>query len=99
MDVKSTIVIPAYGRDYSTAAEVLADWNGGKDFIISDMSNRWDGKYCSIRDNIDVKIRYRKLQDFLFVRVKSTAGCDHDYQDIYGNGNHQCTFCGNNIGS
>jgi|AJXC01.1.fsa_nt_gi hypothetical protein len=94
MDVQSTIVIPAYGRDYATAAEVLKDWNDGKDFIISDMSNQWNGKYCSIRDGLDVKIRYRKLQDFLFVRVKSTAGCDHDYQDAYDNRVFQCTFCG-----
>ena len=27
---------PAYGRDYRTGAEVLADFNADKDFIISD---------------------------------------------------------------
>jgi len=39
-----TTVTPAYGRDYKTAKAALADWNAGKDFIINDISNRWDGK-------------------------------------------------------
>ncbi len=29
--------VPAYGRDYKTKADVLADWEAGKDFLIQDM--------------------------------------------------------------
>jgi len=35
---------PAYGRDYRTAKDALADYNAGKDFIINDITSRWDGK-------------------------------------------------------
>lgn len=67
----SVIVIPAYNRDYKTATDAFADWTGGKDFKISDVSNRWNGKYCSVRDfgpEVEVKIRYNKLADFCFIR-------------------------------
>lgn len=37
-------LLPAYGRKYTTAEEMLADWNRGKDFHI------YQGPYCSIRD-------------------------------------------------
>lgn len=38
------ILVPAYGRKYSTQAAALADWKEGKDFKIA------GGPYCSIRD-------------------------------------------------
>ena len=38
------ILIPAYGRSYSTKASMLADWNSGKDFKIL------NGPYCSVKD-------------------------------------------------
>ena len=37
-------VTPAYGRDYKTGTAARADWAAGKDFIIADISNPWDGK-------------------------------------------------------
>lgn len=37
-------LIPAYGRDYKTKADVQAAWMAGKDFLVADMSNPWDGK-------------------------------------------------------
>ena len=57
-----TTVIPAYGRDYKSAAAAKQDWKDGKDFIIADLSNPYDGKPCSIRDGLKVPIRYNKLQ-------------------------------------
>ena len=57
-----TTVIPAYGRDYKSAAAAKKDWQDGKDFIIADLSNRYDGKPCSIRDGLKVTIRYNKLE-------------------------------------
>lgn len=38
------ILTPAYGRDYKSKKAVLDDWNSDKDFILNDMSSRWDGK-------------------------------------------------------
>ncbi len=38
------ILVPAYGRKYSTQAQMLEDWEGGKDFKI------FRGPYTSIRD-------------------------------------------------
>ena len=52
----SVTVIPAYGRDYKSAAAALADWQAGKDFRIA-----LTGQYCSIRDSIPgVWIRYAR---------------------------------------
>ena len=41
---------PAYGRDYKTAKTAKNDWLAGKDFIIADFTNPYDGKPISIRD-------------------------------------------------
>jgi hypothetical protein len=46
------ILVPAYSRDYKTAAEVRKDWETGKDFKICDISCQWNGCYTSIRDYI-----------------------------------------------
>lgn len=61
-----TTVVPAYGRDYSSAKAAIADWQAGKDFVIQDISNPWDGKPCSVRDGLPVKIRYNRLMDIAF---------------------------------
>lgn len=61
-----TTVIPAYGRDYKTSDEALKDWRAGKDFKICDISNRWNGSYCSNRDLDAVKIRYKRLEESVF---------------------------------
>ena len=45
-----TTLIPAYGRDYKSGKAAKADWKAGKDFVIADISNPWDGKPISIRD-------------------------------------------------
>ena len=46
----------AYGRQYSSADEVRADWNDGKDFKIV------GGPYCSIRDIESLKnIGYERI--------------------------------------
>lgn len=37
-------LIPAYGRDYKSAAAVIADFKADKDFTICDYTSRWDGK-------------------------------------------------------
>jgi hypothetical protein len=35
---------PAYGRDYKHGAQVRADWDAGKDFIIADVFDPYSGK-------------------------------------------------------
>lgn len=45
------ILIPAYGRVYATEAEMLKDWQGGKDFRILPF-----GPYCSVRDLFELKM-------------------------------------------
>jgi len=43
-----TTLIPAYGRDYTTAKKAKADWKAGKDFIIANTHHPFDGKPMSI---------------------------------------------------
>lgn len=70
MSNPSTLV-PAYGRDYKSKKEVLADFNADKDFIIADMMSQWDGKYVnkSQLSQGTVNIRYKRLTRVLVAKV------------------------------
>lgn len=59
-------IVPACGRDYDSERKAIADWMNGKDFRIADISSQWDGSYCSIRDGIDVRIRFNRLRNVAF---------------------------------
>lgn len=64
-------LVPAYGRDYKSAKAVKDDWNGGRDFIIKDISSRWDGKAVNkpqLSNNDTVTIRYNKLTKVVVIR-------------------------------
>lgn len=55
-------VMPAYGRDYKSAAAAKADWNNGLDFMESTTR-----RYCSKRDfqnqpDTQIIIRYGQLR-------------------------------------
>ena len=56
-------VIPAYGRDYTTAKAARADWKAGKDFLIANFMHRYDGKPISIRDagSESIMIRFDRM--------------------------------------
>lgn len=41
---------PAYGQDYKSKKELLADWIGGKDFMLDSFNG---SGLCSIRDTTD----------------------------------------------
>lgn len=43
-------VVPFHGRVYNCKEAILADWNENKDFIIADISCRWDGKPVNNQD-------------------------------------------------
>lgn len=62
--MSATTVIPAYGRDYTSLAKAKADWDAGKDFIIADLSDPYDGKPCNKRDMKDrhIYVRYNHLR-------------------------------------
>ena len=51
----------AYGRDYKSAKDALADWRAGKDFVIRTFGSD-EGRYCSNADFANgpdhVQIRY-----------------------------------------
>lgn len=58
------VLVPAYGRDYRNANQVLGDWRTGKDFQCA-----VTGSYCSIRDFGPGSrlpwIRYNKLRSMV----------------------------------
>ena len=61
---------PAYGRDYNSKDAVIADWNDGKDFIISTVTHPYCGKPCSIRDfgnYSGIKFRYNELRKVVVI--------------------------------
>lgn len=57
-------LVPAYGRDYTSKADVKADWEAGKDFRLPGGSyiNKPDFiKYGPGMGHTAVRIRYAKL--------------------------------------
>jgi len=58
----SLTVIPAYGRDYKNQKEVLLDWNGGKDFIIKDISSGHDGWMINKQDAGHLGVKYVQIR-------------------------------------
>lgn len=42
--------VPSPGRVYTSKAAVWNDWIANKDFIVADMSSRWDGKPVNKQD-------------------------------------------------
>jgi hypothetical protein len=64
-------LIPAYGRDYSNAKAVLADFEAGKDFALASVFH--GGGYVSRSDfqaGDRVLIRYGKLRKITSATVK-----------------------------
>jgi hypothetical protein len=56
----TTILSPAFGRDYKKKADVLADFEAQKDFIIQNIDNPYHGKPCSCSDfHVGDKIEFR----------------------------------------
>lgn len=66
------VLSPAYGRDYTSKAKVLADWDAHKDFILNDyqLAQRPINKYQIERSSeTRVVIRYGKLQKSVVIEV------------------------------
>lgn len=67
-------LIPAYGRDYKSASAVLADWVADKDFLVSDMSSAYDGRYINraqVEPEKEFRIRYNHLRRVCVVKACS----------------------------
>jgi hypothetical protein len=65
MSLNGSVLSPAYGRDYKSAAACEADFRAEKDFILNDVRSRWNGKPCSIRDGVKgdrIELRYNKMR-------------------------------------
>ncbi len=62
---------PAYGRDYTSAQAAVADFDADKDFVITDISNKWNGKMVNKSQlaGYTVKIRYNQLRRVTIVEV------------------------------
>ena len=59
--------IPAYGRDYTSKAALLADWNSGKDFM-----DARSGKYVNNQDCPEGQhtFRYANCRKFTMITIK-----------------------------
>ena len=67
---------PAYGRDYNSQKAVKEDFAAGKDFIVNDITSRWDGKPCNRADLLtagvkNVQIRYARNTKVMAVKVSA----------------------------
>lgn len=74
---------PAFGREYRTKEEVLADWRAGKDFRNSTHGVR--GTYFSIRTEFPpevrfIQIRYNQLMDIVVINAQT--GVEHTGEEF-----------------
>lgn len=69
------ITLTPYLTDYKSAAEALAAFDLGKDFVLNDATSRWHGKPIGARDAAalgdDIVIRYGKLRKTVRVEARS----------------------------
>ena len=77
--MKTITLVPAYGRDYTSKEKAKQAFEDGKDWVISDISNPYNGSYCSIRDidGYQVKLRYMKRERVVLVNVND-GGCSYE---------------------
>jgi len=68
-------VVPAYGRDYKSAATVKADWDANKDFRISDISSPDDGRYINKTDaeGLSILCRYESRRKVAWLQNEPKA--------------------------
>lgn len=74
----SKTLIPAYGREYTSAKAVKQDWEAGKDFLIADNFDPYDGKPINRDGAITagirrVGIRYQGLTKQTFIDVPAAV--------------------------
>jgi len=67
---------PAYGRDYKSKKEILADLEAGKDFIVADMFSGFAGSYVNKPQLVEagirsVTVRYKQNRSVTVIPVKA----------------------------
>ena len=62
--------VPAYGRDYKSKKEVMADWNSGKDFLIQDMMLSGYVNKDDKPADMQLNIRYKNLTQICVIPGK-----------------------------
>jgi hypothetical protein len=65
-------LIPAYGRDYTSAKKAKADFDANKDFIIADYSSPYDGKLVNreqLPKGATVTLRFKQLRNVTVFKV------------------------------
>jgi hypothetical protein len=83
-------LIPAYGRDYKSKADVLKDFIAGKDFESAGIFNTGYIGYPEIekmaKDRaVDVQIRYQKLSKVMVLYVSDLGIQDHNGKILHEN--------------
>lgn len=58
--MNTTILFPAYGKQYATVEEARAAWDKGVDFTI-----KANGSYCSIRDIAELQYMFSNVYIYL----------------------------------
>jgi hypothetical protein len=65
-------LVPAYGRDYTSAKSVQTDWDAGKDFMINMPFSPEHGRYIGKNDTPKgtiLNIRYKKNTQIKVIKV------------------------------
>ena len=68
--MRQKIVTPMY-TDYQTEDEANNAWNNGEDFLLHDMTSKWNGMRCSCWDfprDEQLKIRFNRRTEIIFVK-------------------------------
>lgn len=75
MPTPNTITLaPTPGRDYPSELRVLEHLKEGRDFIVQDVSSRWDGKPCNLpalksAGIASARVRYDRLRKVALINV------------------------------
>jgi hypothetical protein len=69
--LRRVTVVPHYGRDYKSKAEVAKAYNAKQDFKVQDVSSQWNGAAVNKDDaekaSLDLQIRYDRLTKMVAV--------------------------------
>lgn len=66
------VIVPAYGRDYKSKKEVMADWDANKDFLVQDMfKSGYINKEQALKElkGQNLQVRYKKLTQVFMLKV------------------------------
>lgn len=69
-------LVPNHGRDYKSKAEIVAALDAGKDFIVCDRFNPWDGKPANKESALaaghrQVQVRYGGQRKVTVINIKA----------------------------